>query len=251
MKKFWMIAALLLCLAVCVVPVFAEEASSPPVEVEEGVPEIGADEPSVDELPEAPQEVWDFEEIKAYINGTVIPAACLVLTALGTLYAALLPMINKIKATNKTFEAASGDIKETAAESQKTKEDMNAALESLKTSYAQLITKYGTLEAAYNAMARKVEGAMTSMAQVLEANTGKMVDASGKMEKIMIVGFCNNRELMEKGYARKIAEIGAGVEVDMSEIVNVGVEGLSGKPDSAAPCEKGEPDEQDGIEKAS
>lgn len=243
MKKFWMIAALLLCLAVCVVPVFAEEAEIPP-DGGEGVPsmdEPSVDEPSVDEpsMDEPPEEatIWDFEEIKAYINETVLPAAILVLTALGTLYAALLPVINKIKTTNKTFEAASGEIKETAAESQKTKEDMNAALDKLTSSYNLLLTKYDALEASYNAMSQKVAGAMSSMAQVLEANTGKMVDASGKMEKMMIVGFCNNRELMEKGYARKIAEIGAGAEVDMSEIVGMG--------------EKEAGNEQDGIEEAS
>lgn len=231
MKKIVMILALMLVLTTCIVPAFAEEVTYLPPE------EVVEPEEAPDELPEEAPEVWDFEKVKAYINEKVIPAAILVITSAGTLYAALLPMINKIKRTNRKFEAASGEIKETATESQKTKEDMNTALDKLTSSYNLLLSKYDTLEAAYNAMAQKVVGAMSSMAQVLEANTGKMVDASGKMEKMMIVGFCNSRELMEKGYARKIAEIGAGVEVDMSEIVGIG--------------EQEAGNEQDGIESAS
>ena len=236
MKKKWIAvwcAVLALWLLMFTVPAFAKELPVVPPDVpseEDTMPEVGTEETPEDA-------VWTFEEVKAYINNTVIPAAVLLLTAVGTLYAALLPMINKIKATNKTFKDASGEIRATASESLKTKQDMNTAMNKLTTCYDQLLFKYGTLEAAYNAMAQQVNAAMSSMAQVLEANTGKMVDASGKMEKMMIVGFCNSRELMEKGYARKIAEIGAGVEVDMNEIVGVG--------------EQEAGNEQDGIEKAS
>ena len=233
MKKRWIAvwcAVLALWLLMFTVPALAEEASLPEGEAEESAPEVGTEEVPKDA-------VWTFEEVKAYVNGTVIPAAVLVATAIGTLYVSLLPLIGKIKATNKTFKEASGEIKETASESQKTKEDMNTALGKLTASYNQLLSKYGTLEAAYNAMAQQVNAAMSSMAQVLEANTGKMVDASGKMEKMMIVGFCNNRELMEKGYARKIAQIGAGVEVDMNEIV--GAEEAGGaSPSPTGWCEQ-------------
>jgi hypothetical protein len=70
------------------------------------------------------------------------------------------------------------------------------------------------------------------------------------MEKMMVVAFCNNRELMEKGYARRIAQIGAGVEVDVSELVEATGED---KPSLEASDDEGEEagDEQDGIEKAS
>ena len=255
MKKIWMIAALLLCLAVCMIPAFAEGAVIPegtengpsgtpvPTEVAgdgdivpDGVDEPSVDEPSMDELPEEAT-IWDFEEIKAYINGTVIPAAVMVVTALGALYVALVPVFNKVKLVVAKFNSASDEITATAGESRKTKEQTKATLDKLRGDYEQLHKDYDLMCARYETMAQSVSADMTAMKQELSDKTARVVELSGKMEKMMVVGFCNNRELMEKGYARKIAQIGAGVEVDMSEIAGIG--------------EQEAGNEQDGIEEAS
>ena len=254
MKKIMIVAVMLLCMAVCMVPVFAKEAELPSVPPEETpLPEGSVDEPPVDEppvedLPEEGGTRWDMEEIKAYINGTVIPAAVMVVTALGALYVALVPVFNKIKLVVAKFNSASEEITATAGESQKTKEQTKATLDKLRGDYEQLHKDYDLMCARYETMAQSVSADMTAMKQELSDKTARVVELSGKMEKMMVVAFCNNRELVEKGYARRIAQIGAGVEVDMSDIM-----GAEEAPAVAGDGDEGEEadDEQDGIEKAS
>jgi hypothetical protein len=258
MKKFykaWMaVAALLILLAAYALPVWAEETVGgeilPPMEDVgggEAVPEEGEGE---DLSPPVEDEVdkWSMEEVKAYINGTVIPAAVMVVTALGALYVALVPVFNKIKLVVAKFNSASDEITATAGESRKTKEQTKATLDKLRGDYEQLHKDYDLMCARYETMAQSVSADMTAMKQELSDKTARVVELSGKMEKMMVVAFCNNRELMEKGYARKIAQIGAGVEVDMSDIMSA-----EEAPAVAGDGDEGEEadDEQDGIEKAS
>lgn len=260
MKKFykaWMaVAALLILLAAYALPVWAEETVGgeilPPMEDVGGgevVPEEGEGE---DLSPPVEDEVdkWSMEEVKAYINGTVIPAAVMAVTALGALYVALVPVFNKIKLVVAKFNSASDEITATAGESRKTKEQTKATLDKLRGDYEQLHKDYDLMCARYETMAQGVSADMTAMKQELSDKTARVVELSGKMEKMMVVAFCNNRELMEKGYARRIAQIGAGVEVDVSELVEATGED---KPSLEASGDEGEEadDEQDGIEKAS
>ena len=92
MKKRWIVVLSVvaaLWILVFTVPAFAQEAPDMMPEaapLPEGETEEGA-----------PEEAWTFEAVKAYINEKIIPAALLVITAAGTLYAALLPLIYKIK----------------------------------------------------------------------------------------------------------------------------------------------------------
>jgi hypothetical protein len=268
MKKFykaWMaVAALLILLAAYALPVWAEETVGgeilPPMEDvgdgETAPDEEGenANEPGAGEESPPPTEdevdKWSMDEVKAYINGTVIPAAVMVVTALGALYVALVPVFNKIKLVMAKFNSASDEITATAGESRKTKEQTKATLDKLRGDYEQLHKDYELMCARYETMAQGVSADMTAMKQELSDKTARVVELSGKLEKMMVVAFCNNRELMEKGYARRIAQIGAGVEVDVSELVEATGED---KPSLEASGDEGEEadNEQDGIEKAS
>lgn len=270
MKKFykaWMaVAALLILLAAYALPVWAEETVGgeilPPMEDvgdgETAPDEEGenANEPGAGEESPPPTEdevdKWSMDEVKAYINETVIPAAVMVVTALGALYVALVPVFNKIKLVVAKFNSASDEITATAGESRKTKEQTKATLDKLRGDYEQLHKDYDLMCARYDTMAQNVSANMTAMKQELSDKTARVVELSGKLEKMMVVAFCNNRELMEKGYARKIAQIGAGVEVDMSDIM--GAEEAGGtSPALTGDGDEGEEtdDEQDSIQKAS
>ena len=205
MKKIYFVLAVLLCaVMVWTVPVGAEEVSVPPEATEDE--ETGGASPSPTENEGAE---WDMEEVKAYINGTVIPAAVMVITALAALYVALVPVFNKVKAVIAKFNRASDEITATAGESELTKKNVKETLDKLSGEYAQLLSQNEGLKASYEALEGKVTAALGEMAEVLSARTAQVCDMSEQIEKMLIVGFCNNKELMDKGYARKIAELGA------------------------------------------
>ncbi|MBQ7397224.1 MAG: hypothetical protein IJW09_00180, partial [Clostridia bacterium] len=86
MKKIYFVLAVLLCaVMVWTVPVGAEEEPPLAPDVTEGE-EAPEDPPSTEEdaAPEDEGAKWSMEEINAYINGTVIPAAVMVVMSLAT-----------------------------------------------------------------------------------------------------------------------------------------------------------------------
>lgn len=229
MKRFQRVliaAVALLCLmAAWTLPVWAEDGGEvlPPVEDTGGgedVPEEMPEEmPSTEEdaAPEGEGAKWDTEEIRAYVNGTVIPAAIMVVTALATLYVALVPIFNKVKAVMAKFNQASDDITATAGESELTKKNTKAALDKLSGEYTQLLAQNKQLQEKYTALEAVVTAALADMKANVSGEMAAVKSMAGQIEKMLIVGFCNNKELMDKGYARKIAELGAGIDVGASE----------------------------------
>ena len=125
MKKIYFVLAVLLCaVMVWTVPVGAEDEPPLAPDVTEGEEEP-EEPPSTEEdaAPEGEGAKWSMEEIDAYIDGTVIPAVVMVVTALATLYVALMPIINKVKKSSDKFDQASDDITATAGESEQTKKN--------------------------------------------------------------------------------------------------------------------------------
>lgn len=244
MRKFSILLLALVCVVgLCVVPAFAEDTGGgelpPDLEQDEWNDGPSGTYPASGIAPvptEKEGTKWDMEEIRAYVNGTVIPTAVMVLTSLGSLYIALLPILNKWKAANTKFEGASGELKETAADSRAARQEAEAAIKSLKEDYQGLRQEYHALQDKYIAMAERVEGALSLMQGNVTATMQAVDGRNEQIEKMLIVAFCNNKELVDKGFARKIAQIGAGVAVDMDEIADVEQEGEY---------------EQDGIEEAS
>lgn len=232
MKKFGILLIALVCVVgLCVVPAFAEDVDTGgelPPDLEQDVGGEAA--------PDIERSTWDMEEIRAYVNGTVIPAAVMVVTALGSLYMALLPILNKWKASNTKFDGASDELKATAADSRAARQEAAAAIKSLKEDYLGLREEYHALQDKYIAMAERVEGALSFMQNDVTETMRAVDGRNEQIERMLIVAFCNNKELMDKGFARKIAQLGAGVAVDMDEIADVEQEGEH---------------EQDGIEEAS
>lgn len=235
MKRFQRVliaAVALLCLmAAWTLPVWAEDGGEvlPPVEdtgggedvpeeAPEEMPEEGTDDEETGGASPSPSEDegFDMEEIKAYINGTVIPAAIMVVTALATLYVALVPIFNKVKAVIAKFNQASEDITATAGESELTKKNTKAALDKLSGEYTELLAQNKQLQENYTALEAVVTAALADMKANVSGEMAAVKSMAGKIEKMLIVGFCNNKELMDKGYARKIAELGAGIDVGAS-----------------------------------
>ena len=203
---FAVLAVLLCAVMVWTVPVGAEDEPPLAPDVTEGE-EAPEEPPSTEEVaaPEDEGAKWSMEEIDAYINGTVIPAVVMVVATLVTLYVSLAPIFNKGKAVMAKFNKASDDITATAGESEQTKKDTKAALDKLSGEYKQLLEQNKQLETRYAALEAVVTSEMAAFRSM-----------AGDIERMLIVGFCNNRELVEKGYAKQIARLGAGVKVDMT-----------------------------------
>lgn len=218
MKKIYFVLAVLLCaVMVWTVPVGAEDEPPLAPDVTEGE-EAPEEPPSTEEdaAPEGEGAKWDMEEIKAYINGTVIPAAVMVVTALAALYVALVPIFNKVKDVIAKFNQASKDITATAGESELTKKNTKAALDKLSGEYTELLALNKQLQENYMALEAVVTAELADMKANVSGEMAAVKSMAGQIEKMMIVGFCNNKELMDKGYARKIAELGAGIDVGAS-----------------------------------
>ncbi len=107
-------------------------------------------------------------EWEEYIKNDLIPNAVTVLTAVGTICVAAIPVANKIIKAASKFNSATHDVKETVKNNSKN-EDRIANLE----------TSINRIES-------------------VAANT----------EQIVRLGFCNTDELVKKGYAVEIAKVG-------------------------------------------
>ena len=215
MKKICFVLFVLLCaVMVWTVPAGAEEPSPPP----EAAPLPGgeAEGEIPEEMPEVDEGVeWDMEEVKTYINTTVIPAAVMVVTALAALYVALVPVFNKVKAVIAKFSAASEEITATAGESELTKKNTKAALDKLSAEYKELLAQNKELKAQYEALEGSVKEALSQMADTVTGEMGAVKGLAEDIEKMLIVGFCNNKELIAQGWAKKIAEIGAAASLEV------------------------------------
>ena len=236
MRKFSILLLALLCVVgLCVVPAFAEDAGGgdlpPDLEQDGG----GEAVPDIEQEPEVPTDnkgrfwEWEFEDFKAFINETVIPLTIRALWAAAMIVLACIPLLKKIKVFLDDFGKAKKDMTSTAKESKKTKEETEKGMKRLQ-------EQNDALQQEYKAMAKRVEGALLSMQNDVTKTMRAVDGRNEQIERMLIVAFCNNKELMDKGFARKIAQIGAGVAVDMDEIADVEQEGEH---------------EQDGIEEAS
>ena len=105
---------------------------------------------------------------KEYLENEIIPNAVVVLTAIGTIMLAAMPVISKISTAVNKFDKATKDVNST-------------------------VTNNGKNE-------QKIAS--------LEERLGKIETAVQNTEEIVRIGFCNNDELVKKGYAKEIAKVG-------------------------------------------
>ncbi len=109
---------------------------------------------------------------KEYLENEIIPNAVVVLTAIGTIMIAAMPVISKISTAVNKFDRATKDVNSTVTDNWKNEQKI-----------ASLETRLDNIEM-----------------------------AAQNTEKIVRIGFCNSDELVKKGYAKEIAKVGQGDE---------------------------------------
>lgn len=116
---------------------------------------------------------------EAYLEEELMPAALIVISSVGTICLAALPVLKQIQASGLRFDKASEDVNATVKSKQKYDERLDA----------------------YGERLSKMEKCMTE-------GLARMERKLGNIERIERIGFGNTRELVQNGYARAIAKVG-------------------------------------------
>ncbi|MBE6546346.1 MAG: hypothetical protein E7668_02750 [Ruminococcaceae bacterium] len=190
MKRIVWLFTLCMALLLCCISVGAEE--MPPVtEITDVETEPSEDLPT--EQTEAEQALSaDPVDWQTYIEEELLPLITMVLTVIAGIYVAISPILAKIKKASEKFKSAT--------------EDVNTATGTVKSNEK----KIGELE---EVLSRKIE----QMEQESAANRKTMLE----IEQMLRLGLGNMNELVMKGCARSIVQIGQDIEETLGTVDTV------------------------------
>ena len=126
-------------------------------------------------------------EWNTYLMEDLIPSAVSALSIVAAFCVAATPVLNKINGTLTTFDNATIKVNKTAADGDTMSAKVDLALEKME------------------AIAEKVEGYQTNILAAVD----KVGATAKNTEEMTRIGFCNQKELVEGGYAAAIAKVGA------------------------------------------
>lgn len=132
------------------------------------------------------------ENIKSFIEENVAPWVAVVVTAVSSIYVAILPVLVKIKKSSGIFDGASDKLDEAKAVAETAKKQLVNA----KNEIEKLKNEFTAVKDGYN----------------------KMINGISNIEEIVRLGFGNVDELIVKGYANKIEKVGNGNGKEEKEI---------------------------------
>ena len=162
----------------------------------EGVSETPIEVTEQESVTEAAEdEAFSFEHFRTYAEEKIIPIVVFVITAIGTIYVAISPVLGRIKKASEKFKSATEDVNGARDESYRTRKEMKALEEELRCDIV-----------------------------AVKEHERKTDETLQRMEHIMRVGFENIPELVAGGYAREIERIATAGE-ERKEDEHVEVEG--------------------------
>ena len=127
-----------------------------------------------------------------YIEEKLAPNVVIVLSAVGSLLVAAMPIINRVQLTLEKFGKATQDISDTVQNGKKTDQTLDG--------YNNTLLGYNDRIAAFEYRFDRLEQVIAERLSPIEKNTS----ATRKMAQI---GFCNTGELVRNGYAAEIAKV--------------------------------------------
>lgn len=208
MSKFkvvitFMIAFLIFFSMEAVLPVHAEE-----VDTYQG-------EASKDNIESESENWFSVEDFETIITQKVIPIVVFAITAIGGVYVAIAPVLNKMRNASGNMEKSTGGINHAAEASRQAVEkidDFRADIEKSMQEFSDLIEKIlAENQDNFRAISALTEQKVEDMRERLEQMKSEM----GNMEAMLTVGFGNSDELVRKGYAKVIFDLNNGT-VDVS-----------------------------------
>ena len=173
-------------------------------------------EAGVSDMPqETPAAEIPLDEWKELITNKVIPIVVFAITAIGGVYVAIAPLLNKMRNASGNMEKSTGGINHAAEASRQAVEkidDFRADIEKSMQEFSDLIEKIlAENQDNFRAISALTEQKVEDMRERLEQMKSEM----GNMEAMLTVGFGNSDELVRKGYAKVIFDLNNGT-VDVS-----------------------------------
>ena len=126
-------------------------------------------------------------EWETYIEEELLPNAVIALTSVGALCGAALPIINRVNGTLVSFDKATDDVQKTVASDERIVAEVSA--------YRQEI--------------REAVSEIRSIKEEISDRIAPVETSARNIERIVHIGFGNNKELVEGGFAAAIEEVGA------------------------------------------
>lgn len=156
------------------------------------------------------------EDWKAFIDETVVPVVMMVVTAIATIYVAISPILFKVKTASQKFHkatddvnAASSDVAQVKLATAKAAEEFNARYELIKQENLEL--RRDMVEQ-MERFRENVTSQVTSLTDTVNDRVGTANKKAQEIEQMLLIGLCNNRELVERGHAHEIARIAQGMD---------------------------------------
>ena len=173
-------------------------------------------EAGVSDMPqETPTAEITLDEWKELITNKVIPIVVFAITAIGGVYVAIAPVLNRMRNASGNMEKSTGGINHAAEASRqavKKIDDFRADIEKSMQEFSVMIEKIlAENQDNFRTISALKEQKVEDMRERLEQMKSEM----GNMEAMLTVGFGNSDELVRKGYAKVIFDLNNGT-VDVS-----------------------------------
>ncbi len=218
MRRIWICVFLALML---MLPCVAEEGT-----VEAVVPIGGGEEATstegdgggsfVDGLTGYFEQFGDYtvEDWEGFVRDEVMPVVTLIITAVASIYIAISPVLYKVKTSAQRFHAATDGVNTATADVAEVKQMTAEAAESFNARYELIREECNELRRELATMLADVSKQLAEQYEAFrEAVDGKVSDTRAlaeQIERMLLVGLCNQKELVEKGYSHEIARIALG-----------------------------------------
>ena len=173
-----------------------------------------------DEATNEPTQGWpekilgiNAQELDQYLEEKVIPLIIVIVSALATIYIAVSPILSRVKKAVSRFHSATDTVTQTATDAAATKKANTALVEEMRQNYQDQTVRNEIFQKAMSELMSQVEASVTR-------EVGEMKAEMSNAMQMMLIGFCNSRELVNRGLARQIALIAkeAGITVpDVTE----------------------------------
>ena len=117
-------------------------------------------------------------EFQAYLKERIIPITVAVISAIGTIYVGISPVLNKVKSASFQFENATANVTSAATDVKENKRYVESIEKELKNDVREMKEEYERIDCRL-----------------------------GEIEHVMLLAFTNSKELVANGSANRIAKI--------------------------------------------
>ena len=128
------------------------------------------------------------DELQVYLKEKIVPLAVAVISAAGTIYVGISPVLNKVKSASSQFESATESVRSATGDVKENKKYVERIENELKDDVREMKKEYERID-------------------------GKLCE----IEHVMLLAFTNSRELVSNGSAHKIATIIHDGEIKSNE----------------------------------